>query len=130
MRSLPIFRACVRTWRYRLSRAATPTVNRSATTTISPLVVACNRPRLFCQRPSEAVAVGSGGEPAPQSIRRDVVHERPLAVDLDHRQPLPIALLELRVAADVHLGDRDAELAADLLDDLACPFAEMAAGRA
>ena len=31
IRSLPILRACVSTWRYRLRRAATPTVKRSGT---------------------------------------------------------------------------------------------------
>src|SRR4029079_18321557 len=33
IRDLPILRACVSTWRYRLRRAATPTPKRSATTT-------------------------------------------------------------------------------------------------
>jgi hypothetical protein len=33
----------------------------------------------------------------------DVVHERALALDLDHRQPLAVARLELRIAGDVDL---------------------------
>src|SRR5437763_16444472 len=99
MRSLPIFLACVSTWRYRLSRAATPTVNRSATaTTLSPRLPFVTA-RALCQRLSGAVAVGSAGQPSPQRVGRNVVHEGPLAIDLDHRQPFPVAHLELRNAA-------------------------------
>jgi hypothetical protein len=57
----------------------------------------------------------------------DVVGEDPLAVDLDDREPLPVAGLELRVARDVDLLEREAELAAELLELLARPVAEMAA---
>ena len=57
----------------------------------------------------------------------DVVGEDPLAVNLDHREPLPVAGLELRVAGDVDLLEREAELGAELLELLARPVAEMAA---
>jgi hypothetical protein len=40
---------------------------------------------------------------SPECARIDEVHERPLAVDLDHRQPLAVPLLELVVPADVDL---------------------------
>ena len=59
----------------------------------------------------------------------DVVGEDPLAVDLDDREPLPVAGLELRVARDVDLLEREAELGAELLELLARPVAEMAALR-
>ena len=59
----------------------------------------------------------------------DVVREHPLAVDLDHREPLPVAGLELRVAGDVDLLEREAELGAELLELRARPVAEMAALR-
>ena len=59
----------------------------------------------------------------------DVVGEDPLAVDLDHREPLAVARLELRVAGDVDLLEREAELGAELLELLAGPVAEMAALR-
>jgi hypothetical protein len=39
----------------------------------------------------------------------DVVDERPLAVDLDHRQPLSIARLQGLVTRDVHRVVFDAE---------------------
>jgi hypothetical protein len=53
----------------------------------------------------------------------DEVDERPLAVDLDHGEPLPIAGLELRVAADVDL----VEGLAARRQDAAGPLAERAA---
>ena len=57
----------------------------------------------------------------------DVVGEDPLAVDLDDGQPLAVTGLELRVARDVHLLEREAELGAELLELLARPVAEVAA---
>ena len=59
----------------------------------------------------------------------DVVGEDPLAVDLDHGEPFPVALLQLGVARDVDLFEREAELGAELLELLARPVAEMAALR-
>jgi len=69
------------------------------------------------------------GEPAAQRVRVDVVGEDPLAVDLDDGEPFPVALLQLGVARDVDLFEREAELAAELLELLARPVAEMAALR-
>jgi len=50
----------------------------------------------------------------PEGVRLDVVREPPPAVDLDHRQPLPVGRLERRIAADVHLTELEAELVAEL----------------
>jgi hypothetical protein len=47
----------------------------------------------------------------------DEVGERALAVDLDDRKPLPVAGLEVRVAADVDLLELEAELVPGGLDD-------------
>ena len=47
-------------------------------------------------------------QPAPQRLARDAVDERPLAVDLDNRQPLAVLRLERGIARDVHLLVRDA----------------------
>src|SRR5581483_4696389 len=105
MRSLPIFFAWVRTWRYRLSRAATPTVNRSAT--IAPCVGVCNTPGIVpvgfvaCVGPSEALTLCVQFAGKRGSV--EVVDEGALAVDLDHRQPLAVPRLELGDTADVHL---------------------------
>jgi hypothetical protein len=57
----------------------------------------------------------------------DVVGEDPLSVDLDDREPLAIASLELGVTRDVDLLEREAELCAKLLELLARPVAEVAA---
>src|SRR5207245_896237 len=127
----PIFLAWVRTCRYRLSRAATPTVKRSATaTTLSPLVSVCNKPEALCQCPSNAVAVRLPRESPPQRVGGNVIDEGALAVDLDHRKPLPVARLELGVATDFDLLEPHAELAADLLDHCPRTLAEVTARRA
>jgi hypothetical protein len=67
------------------------------------------------------------GQTAAERVRVDVVGEDPLAVDLDDREPLAVAGLELRVAGDVDLLEREAELGAELLELLARPVAEVAA---
>src|SRR5512146_3259442 len=96
---LPIFRACVSTWRYRDRRAATPTFKRSATrppffwlyfvTALSVLAVA--RSARLCNRPA-------------QRVRMHVVGEAPLSVDLHHRDPLAVPRLELGIAVDRDLA--------------------------
>jgi hypothetical protein len=68
------------------------------------------------------------GEPAAEAVWVDVVDERALAVDLDHRQPLAVARLEYGVAGDVHLGELEAELVSKRADGRARPFAEVAVG--
>ena len=50
---------------------------------------------------------------SPQRIGLHVVHEAPPAVDLDHREPLPVFRLKDRVAADVDLAQVEAELVAE-----------------
>ena len=52
----------------------------------------------------------------PERIGVDVVGERPLAVDLDDREPLAVPGLELRVAADVDLLVVERELRTGGLD--------------
>jgi hypothetical protein len=47
---------------------------------------------------------------ATERVGLDVVDERALSIDLDDRQPFPVARLELRVAADVDLLEREPEL--------------------
>ena len=56
-----------------------------------------------------------------------VVHERALAVDLDHRQPLPIAGFELGVAADVDLAQLKLVLLPQRCELRARPLAQVAA---
>jgi len=56
-----------------------------------------------------------------------VVGEGLLAADLHHRQELPVAGLEVGVAADVHFLVRERQLVAELGDDRARAVAEMAA---
>ena len=51
------------------------------------------------------------------------------AVDLDHRQPLAVDLLERRVAGDVDLAQLEPELVAQRAHLLERALAEMTAGR-
>jgi hypothetical protein len=64
---------------------------------------------------------------AAQCVRVDVVDERALAVDLDHRQPITVAGFELGVASDVDLLELERKLSADALDDPPRTLAQMAA---
>jgi hypothetical protein len=66
---------------------------------------------------------------APEGGLVEVVDEGPLAVDLHHRQPLAVALLELGHAGDVDLLELEAELVAQARQLLARPLAEVAALR-
>src|SRR6476469_3314453 len=129
MRSLPIFLAWVRTWRYRLRRAATPTVNRSATAT--PCVAVCNTAPIVPARIIPCVGPLEARTLCVQFANKrglvEVVDEGPLAVDLDHRQPFAVSLLELRHAADVHLREFELVLPAHVCERPANTLAEMAA---
>src|SRR6476620_7790453 len=128
MRSLPIFLAWVRTWRYRLRRAATPTVNRSATAT--PCVAVCNTAPIVPARIITCVGPLEARTLCVQFTNKrglvEVIDEGPLAVDLDHRQPLAVAHLELRHAPDVHLFEVELVLPAHRCKRLARTLAEMA----
>ncbi|MGB2952105.1 MAG: hypothetical protein WBB74_01790 [Gaiellaceae bacterium] len=62
-----------------------------------------------------------------QRLRLDVVDEQPLAVELDHRQPLAVAGLELGIAVDQDLLELESELVAKVCELPACPIAERAA---
>jgi hypothetical protein len=61
-----------------------------------------------------------------ESGRLDEVDESSAAADLDHRQPLAVALLERRVARDVDLGELERRLCARGLEQLARAVAEAA----
>jgi hypothetical protein len=69
-------------------------------------------------------------EPPAESIGRHEVHERTLAVDLDDREQLAVAGLELRVAVDQDLLELEAELVSELGDSLASALAKVAPLRA
>src|SRR5262245_26985010 len=128
MRSLPIFFACVSTWRYRLSRAATPTVSRSVTPT--PCVAVCNTVSIVPVGFAGCVSRISGltlcADFAEERGRVQVVDEGTFAVDLDHRQPLAVARLQLRIAADVDLEPLEVVLSPELCQRLPRTFAEAA----
>jgi hypothetical protein len=64
---------------------------------------------------------------ASQRVRLDEVRERPLAVDLDDRDPLVIARLELVVAGDVDFEQIEVQLLAEITENPARRLAEMAA---
>ena len=65
IRSLPIFLACVSTWRYLLRRAATPTVRRSATLILSsPLVTKCHDSASGGATPARGTVSGRAGRGA------------------------------------------------------------------
>jgi hypothetical protein len=66
----------------------------------------------------------------PQRIGRYEVDERPLAVDLDDRNQLAKARLELGVPVDCHLLELEPELVAGGQNSLTSPLAEMAPRRA
>ena len=57
-----------------------------------------------------------------------VVREDPLAVDLDHGQPLAVARLELRIAGDVDFLELEGLLPAQLGELRSRALAEMAVG--
>jgi hypothetical protein len=56
----------------------------------------------------------------------DEVHERAASVDLDDRQPLPVASLELVVTRDVDLSEVEPQLVAEARDLVARAVAEVA----
>jgi hypothetical protein len=57
-----------------------------------------------------------------------VIRERALAVDLDHRQPLAVGRLQLRVTGDVDVGELEGRVHCDGGERLPRPLAEVAAG--
>ncbi len=63
-----------------------------------------------------------------QRVTVDVVGEEPLAVELDDRKPLAVARLQVGIAADVDLDQLERMLGANLLEHLASPLTEVAAG--
>jgi hypothetical protein len=69
-------------------------------------------------------------EPAPERVAVHEVRECVLTVDLDHRQELPVAQLELGQAADVDDVELEAQLRSQPFHHLERPFAEAAVGGA
>lgn len=68
-------------------------------------------------------------QPRPERFRLHEVRECVLAVDLDDRQALPVARLELGVASDVDELELEAELGLCVAHDLERALAEPAVGR-
>jgi myo-inositol catabolism protein IolC len=68
-------------------------------------------------------------ELAAESVRRDEVGERLLAVDLDHRQQFAEAALELGVTRDVDLLELERLLSSNALEHTARGRAQVAVGR-
>jgi hypothetical protein len=66
---------------------------------------------------------------ATKSTGIHVIDESALAVDLHDREPLAIPRLEPRIPADVNVIELEVDLLADLFENLARAFAEMAALR-
>ena len=66
---------------------------------------------------------------AEERVPVEVVHERPLTVDLDDGQPLPVARLELGVAADVDLLVLEVVLLPSLYERAPRTLAQMTAVR-
>jgi hypothetical protein len=66
---------------------------------------------------------------ATKRIWIHVIDESALAVDLHDREPLAVARLQLGIAVDFDLLQFERDLLADLRDDLACPFAQVASLR-
>src|SRR5436190_20280290 len=83
-------------------------------------------PRKESQSSSSSATLCAQATPERAGIHE--VDERPLAVDLEHRDPLPIARFELGVAVDRHRLQRNAELLADLPRHAQRALAEMASG--
>ena len=71
----------------------------------------------------------AGAEPPAKPVRVDEVREGALSVDLDDREQLAEAGLELRVAGDVDDLELERELGSDSVDDLERSLAERAAVR-
>ena len=67
-----------------------------------------------------------GRQTAPKRVLVDVVREQPFAVELDHRQPLAVALLQLGVAVDRDLLELEPELPAKRPQLRERPLAEVA----
>src|ERR671932_409206 len=124
MRSLPIFFDWVRTWRYRLSLAATPTPRRSFCDSVSSEL--CNTARAFyefrsgCRLTlSQSAALTASlcsSDPAAERLRLDVVGACTLAVHLDDRDPLAVPRFQLRVAVDRHLVELETELVSERVE--------------
>ena len=69
----------------------------------------------------------SGPEPAAQRVRVHEERERLLAVDLDDRDALAIAALQVGIPGDIDLLEVERDVGADLLENPARALAEVAA---
>ena len=70
-----------------------------------------------------------GAEPRAERVGVHEVREREIAVDLDRREELPVALFEVEPASDVDQLELEGKLVVQRLDDLECTRAEAAVGR-
>jgi hypothetical protein len=68
-------------------------------------------------------------EPAAQRLGGNVVDERTLTVDLDHRQPFAIPQLELGIPGNIHFPELELAVLPRSVQHRASPLAEMATGR-
>jgi hypothetical protein len=110
----------VSTCKYRERRPATPTPTRLSPGRDPSIGLCSIRPVILPQGGREGLA-----EAAQQLVRLDPVHGEPFAVELQHRQPFAIALLELRIARDVDLVHSEPELALQRRQVLSRALAEM-----
>jgi hypothetical protein len=79
-------------------------------------------------RPSQEPSV-LGAEPRAERVGVHEVRERELAVDVDRREELPVALFEVGPASDVDQLELEGKLAVQRRDDLERTRAEAAVGR-
>jgi hypothetical protein len=94
-----------------------------------PSIELCNIRGSHFARTSPGAARTSGlpeREPPPELVRLHAVDGDALAVELEHRQPFPVAPLELRLAGDVDLDELEAEFGPQRLELLAGALAEVA----
>jgi hypothetical protein len=94
-----------------------------------PSIELCNiRSDHLARRPPTAARTSGlpRREPPPELVRLHAVDGDALAVELEHRQPFPVAPLELRLAGDIDLDELETELGPQRLELLAGALAEVA----
>jgi hypothetical protein len=87
----------------------------------------CDAVRQLC--PRTACALLRAGNAPPKRILGDRVDKRPLAIDLDDREPLTVRALQPGIAGDVDLDQLEVPVATDGRNDLTRPIAQMTPGR-
>ena len=79
--------------------------------------------------PPKEPSTTDGLQPGAERIRGHEVRKRALTIDLDDRQELAVARLELRIASDVHEIELELEVGTSLAHDFERTLAEVAARR-